>query len=83
MIANMTLGQKIAFVSAMLFFLAGLTALGGVFLYQPSSSLDPIHASLMASVVFFGGAGFVLYTIATVRLKGLLTLGGRGDSAGH
>jgi hypothetical protein len=36
--------------------------------------MDPVHASLMASSVFFAGVGVVLYVMGTARLQGLLSL---------
>jgi len=78
-----TLGQKIFFGLAMLFYLAAAAAGVGLFLYEPASPLDPILASLIASVIFFAGSGFAFYTVATARLKGLLALKGEGDPPGH
>ncbi len=69
-----TFGQKIAYLMAMLSFLAAAGCVVAVFVYQTTMELDPIRGSLMASVVFFIGVGVVLYVIGTARLKGLLSL---------
>ena len=37
------------------------------------SESDPIRASLLASVVFFCSAGFVLHVVGSARLKGILS----------
>ena len=66
-------GQKIALAFAALFYLGAVAcALGAVF-YSSGQSGDPVKASLMASVVFFVGGGFVLQVIGTARLRGLLS----------
>ena len=71
------LGQKIAYVIAMLCYALGAaSALGAVF-YPAETPQDPIRASLMASVVFFVGCGVVLHVIGTAKLSGILS--GSGD----
>lgn len=71
------LGQKIAYVIAMLCYALGAaSALGAVF-YPAETAQDPIRASLMASVVFLVGCGVVLHVIGTARLNGVLS--GSGD----
>jgi len=69
-----TVGQKIAYLIAMLSFLAAAGCVAAVFVYQPTTELDPVRGSFMASTVFFIGVGVVLYVIGTARLKGLLSL---------
>ncbi len=69
-----TLAQRITYVLAMLSFLAAGACVIGFFVYETTLEQDPIHASLLASTVFFIGVGVVLYVIATAHLKGLLTL---------
>ena len=69
-----TVGQTIAYLIAMLSFLAAAGCVVAVFVYQPTKELDPIRGSLMASTVFFIGVGVVLYVIGTARLKGLISL---------
>jgi uncharacterized membrane protein len=69
-----TIAQHIVYVLAMISFLAAVACVIGIFTYQPTTQLDPIRASLMASTVFFAGVGIVLYVIGTARLKGILTL---------
>jgi uncharacterized membrane protein len=71
------IGQRIAFVVAILCYVAAAACVVGVFLYQTTETNDPIRSSLMASVVFFVGCGVVLHVIATTRLKGILS--GSGD----
>ncbi|WP_303900919.1 hypothetical protein [Thiohalomonas denitrificans] len=72
-----TLGQQIAFGFALLFYLLAAGCLVSFFVYTPQSSIDPIHASLVACVIFFVGAGFVLHIVGSARLKGILS--GRDD----
>lgn len=68
-----TFGQKIAYFFAMLFFVLGCGFIAGALLYEAESKVDPIHGSLLASVIFCFGVGVVLYVIGTARLKGLLS----------
>ncbi len=72
-----TTGQRIAFGFALLFYLLAAGFVASVFLYTPKSTIDPIHASLLASVFFFAAAGFVLHIVGSARLKGILS--GRDD----
>jgi uncharacterized membrane protein len=70
-------GQRLAFVVAILCYLAALVcALAAVF-YRGAQPSDPVQASLMAAVVFFIGCGVVLHVIGKARLKGVLS--GSGD----
>ncbi len=69
-----TFGQKIAYFTAMLSFLAAVGCVVAAFLYEPTMEFDPILGSLMASTVFFISVGIVLYVIGTARLKGILSL---------
>ena len=68
-----TIGQKIAFAIAITCYLVAAGGVVWAVLYQPTKPNDVIHASLMASVVFFIGCGVVLHVIATTRLKGLIS----------
>ncbi len=68
-----TTGQRIAFGSSLLFYFIAAACGAMVFYYSPESGLDPVRASLLASIVFFGGAGFVLQIIGSARLKGILS----------
>ena len=71
------LGQRIAFAVAKLCYAAAVASAFTAFLYQSTSSGDPVRASLIAAVVFFVGCGVVLHIIGTARLKGVLS--GSGD----
>ncbi len=71
---NRTFGQSIAYLFALLSFVAAAVCVVAAWLYQAESATDAIRGSLLASVVFFLGTGTVLYVIGTARLKGLLTL---------
>lgn len=72
-----SVGQKIAYAVAILCYaLSAASALGAI-LYPADTLLDPIRASLMASVVFFASCGVVLHVIGNARLKGVLS--GSGD----
>lgn len=71
------LGQRIAFAAAILCYAAAVASAFAAFLYQSTSSGDPVRASLIAAVVFFVGCGVVLHIIGTARLKGVLS--GSGD----
>lgn len=66
------LGQKIAFVFAVLSYLAAAGCVIAAIML-PGASNDPIRAAFMASVVFFAGCGIVLHVIGTARLKGILS----------
>jgi cytochrome b subunit of formate dehydrogenase len=72
-IMEKTLGQKIAYVIAIACYLVGAGGVIWAVLYQTTGPNDVIHASMMASVVFFVGCGVVLHVIATTRLKGLIS----------
>lgn len=67
------IGQTISLVFAALFYLGAATCAVIAFFYTSDDPGDPVHASLMASVVFFVGGGIVLHVIGTARLKGLLS----------
>lgn len=66
--------QKIVLVLAWLCYAAAAGFVIATFVYQPERSGDPVHASFMASVIFFAGCGIVLHVIARSRLKGLVSL---------
>jgi energy-converting hydrogenase Eha subunit H len=68
------LGQKISLAFAVLCYVAAAGCAVGAALYDSGRANDPIQASLMASVIFFVGAGIVLHVIGTARLKGIVTL---------
>ena len=67
------LGQKIAFVAAILCYAAGLGSAVAAFVYEGRAPADPVRASLMAAVVFFVGCGIVLHVIGTARLTGIIS----------
>jgi hypothetical protein len=64
-------GQKIAFVVAILCYLAAFGCAVAAILYEVEGPNDAVHASLMASVVFFASCGGVLHVIANTRLSGM------------
>lgn len=66
--------QKIVLVLAWLCYLAAAGVAVAVFVYQPDRTGDPVHASLIASIIFFAGCGLVLHVIARSRLRGLIRL---------
>ncbi len=68
----MTGVQRIVFALALLSYLAAAGCVAAVLLYVPAHPNDPVRAALMATVVFFVGAGVVLHVIARSRLRGLL-----------
>ncbi len=68
------LGQKIALFFAVLCYLTAVGFAVASLLYESSRPNDPVHASLMASVIFLSGSAIVLHVIARTRLKGLITL---------
>lgn len=68
-----TTGQQIAFGFALLFYAMAVGCVAMAFIYTPTSPIDPIRASLLASVVFFAGSGFVLHIVGSARLKGILS----------
>ncbi|SCZ62737.1 hypothetical protein [Thiohalomonas denitrificans] len=72
-----TTGQQIAFGFALLFYLLAAGCLVSLFIYTPKSPIDPIHASLLACVIFCASSGFVLHIIGSAKLKGILS--GRDD----
>ena len=72
------LAQKISLVIAVLCYLAAAGFTIAALVYEPQKSSDPIHASFMASVIFFVGCGIVLHVIARTRLKGLVSLNDEG-----
>ena len=67
------LGQRVAFVAAMLCYAAAVASAIAALLYESTQASDPVHASLIAAVVFFIGCGIVLLVIGTARLKGILS----------
>ncbi|MFP3873512.1 MAG: hypothetical protein ACLFQT_03280 [Thiohalophilus sp.] len=68
------IGQKIALLFAVICYLAAIGCLVASVWYEPVKDSDPIQASLIASIIFFGGCGIVLQVIARTRLKGLVSL---------
>lgn len=65
-------GQRVAFGSAVLFYLCAVLCLAGIFLWVGElGGNDPIIASLGASVVFFIGGGIVLHVIGRAKLPHL------------
>jgi uncharacterized membrane protein YhiD involved in acid resistance len=67
------LGQRIAYVCALLCYGAAVASALGAYLFDSPTPQDPIRASLMASVVFFIGCGVVLHVIGKAKLHGLLS----------
>lgn len=74
-------GQKIAFIIAFLCYLAAFACAVAAVFYEVEVPNDAVHASLIASVVFFASCGGVLHVIANTRLKGLPS--GTDDEAAH
>ena len=64
-------GQKIAFIFALLCYMTAFVCAVATILYEVEVPNDAVHASLMASVVFFASCGGVLHVIANTRLGGL------------
>ena len=65
-------GQKAALLFARLGFLVAVAAaVGAAVRAATDGTADPIFASLLASVVFFGGAGIVLHVIGRADLPDL------------
>lgn len=66
------IGQKAASVTAIVFYLCAVGCIIAAFYYNHQLGSDnPVVASLMASVVFFVGAGIVLHVIGKVDLPDL------------
>jgi hypothetical protein len=66
------LGQRIAFVSALGFYVGALACMAAIALQiGPLGYRHPIVASLAASVVFFIGGGIVLHVIGRADLPDL------------
>ena len=66
------IGQKVAYVSAMFFYLCSIGCAIAAFYYnQQLGSDNPIVASLVASVIFCVSNGFVLHVIGKVDLPDL------------
>lgn len=66
-------GQRVAFAVAMFCYLAAIVTAISAVLYTSAKPSDPVHASLIAAVVFFIGCGVVLHVIGRARLKGILS----------
>lgn len=67
-----TTGQWIAVAAALLFYLLAAACIVVLLVRGLDSASDSVKASLLASFVFFGGAGFVLHVIGSARLSGIL-----------
>lgn len=66
------IGQKIAYISAIVFYLCGIACVIAAWYYnQQLDSNHPVVASLMASVIFCIGGGIVLHVIGKVDLPNL------------
>ena len=66
------MGQKIAFVIAILCYIAAVACVAATLYYHGQlGSDDPIVASLGASVVFFTGVGIVLHVIGRADIPDL------------
>lgn len=73
------LGQKIAFLFAVLCYIAAVGCAATAVLL-PGDVDDPVRGAFMSSVVFFIGCGVVLHVIGTARLKGIISGGDKPDS---
>ena len=73
------LGQRVAFAVALLCYAAAAGCALAAFLFESTRPGDPVHAALMATVVFFIGCGVVLHVIGTARLRGVLSGSGPID----
>ena len=62
-------GQKIAFIFALLCYMTAFVCAVAAILYEVEVPNDAIHASLMASVVFFASCGGVLHVISHAPLE--------------
>ena len=70
--AETNLGQKISFITAILFYIAGIICVFlAIYSGQDAEPNDPVVAAFGASVVFFFGAGFVLHVIGKANLPDL------------
>jgi predicted tellurium resistance membrane protein TerC len=66
------LGQRVAFASAMLFYVGALACLIALAIWlEPLGRDHPVIASLAASIVFFIGGGIVLHVIGRADLPNL------------
>jgi predicted tellurium resistance membrane protein TerC len=66
------IGQKIAFASAIIFYLCSIGCMIAAYYYtQQLGSDHPVVASLLASVVFCIGGGIVLHVIGKADLPDL------------
>jgi len=66
------MAQKIAFVTAILCYIAAVACIAATFYYHGQlGSSDPIVASLGATVVFFTGVGVVLHVIGRADIPDL------------
>ena len=72
---------SLAFIIALLCYMAAFVCAVAAILYEVEVPNDAVHASLMASVVFFASCGGVLHVIANTRLSGLPP--GTDDEAAH
>ena len=65
------LGQKIAFVIALLSYVTGVGCALYALLQGEEALGKSVYASFLASVVFFFGVGIVLHVIGTANLPSL------------
>ncbi len=62
-------GQKLAWFFAVFCYLMSVVAITFSFIWKGDHGTeDPIYASALASIFFFGCCGFVLHTIANANL---------------
>lgn len=74
------IGQKIAYVTALLSFFSMFVLAYILLTYdQDTGTADSIVASMMAGIVFLGGVGIVLYVIGKANLPDL-SIGGKKES---
>lgn len=72
LVARRKIGQKISFAVGMISYLAALVSVAATVYYdRVLGSEHPVVASLVASVVFFIGAGIVLHVMGSVSLPSL------------
>ncbi|MES9858532.1 MAG: hemerythrin family protein [Sedimenticola sp.] len=66
------LGQKITFISAIIFYLCGAGFLVATGYYGSQFGTEsPVFASFAASIVFFFGAGVVLHVMGSINMPDL------------
>lgn len=67
-----TPSQWVAIGTAILFYVLAVGCVVALLVGGSEARSDAVKASLLASFVFFSGAGFVLHIVGSARLKGIL-----------